>query len=432
MIVNQSPSVSPPLREALTPAVRLMLGGMLLSNIGNGLTISLLVVYLSSVRGIPTALAALVLTWIAVLGLALGPITGSLIDRVGPKWVLFVSLVIEALGVAAYAFVTTAPQAFAAATLAAFGGAAIWSAQATMMSRLVPEESRQRVFGLQFMLLNLGLGIGGLIAASIVDLARPETFVWLYLFDAFTYLAFLVVLPFINVPDVDTSELSDEQVREREQQGYREVLSDRRLRRLVVAALFLMTCGYGSMDGGLALFMTQIGGLPVRDIGIVFAVNTGVIVLAQWWVLKFVDRRSRTLLLALVGVLWAISWLMMGGSILLSASVVLLALCVGMAVFAISETLWSPIFTALINQVSPDHLRGRYNATAAVSYNLGAAIGPAVAGILIGARLGAAWIAFLVVGCLIGGAISWSVRRLLTADEDGRTTEGLAMTGSVS
>jgi sugar phosphate permease len=186
------------------------------------------------------------------------------------------------------------------------------------------------------------------------------------------------------------------------------------------------------MDGGLALYMTQVGGLPVRDIGIVFAVNTGVIVLAQWWVLKAVNGRSRTMLLALVGVLWAISWVVMGGSILLSAGVVLLALCSGMAIFAIAETLWSPILTTLINHVAPDHLRGRYNAAAAVSYNLGSAIGPAMAGLLIGAQLGGMWIAALVVGCLIGGAIAWSVRSLLTPVEDGRPTDGQVMTGSRS
>ena len=32
------------------------------------------------------------------------------------------------------------------------------------------------MFGIQFMLLNLGIGIGGIVAATIVDVAEPATF----------------------------------------------------------------------------------------------------------------------------------------------------------------------------------------------------------------------------------------------------------------
>jgi len=53
-----------------------------------------------------------------------------------------------------------------------------------MLSRLVAPEHRQRAFGFNFMLVNLGIGFGGLISASVVNLQRPGTFVALYIFNA--------------------------------------------------------------------------------------------------------------------------------------------------------------------------------------------------------------------------------------------------------
>ena len=53
-----------------------------------------------------------------------------------------------------------------------------------MLSRLVSPEHRQRAFGVNFMLVNLGIGFGALISASVVDIASPDTFVALYIFNA--------------------------------------------------------------------------------------------------------------------------------------------------------------------------------------------------------------------------------------------------------
>jgi len=419
----------PQQRATFSRSVRVLLVGMLLSSIGSGLTMSLLVIYLSSVRGMATIIASLVLSWVAIVSLALGPVGGSLIDRFGARTMLGFALAVEGVGVGLYALVSTTAGAFAVATVTAVGGAVIWSSQSTLLAQLSGEQSRQRVFGVQFMLLNLGLGVGGLIAASIVDLSDPATFVRLYLVDAVSYLSFLVALPLIRVP-----QRTPEQVAAAEEAvgGYREVLSDRRLRRLVVAYLVLLTFGYGSLEAGVPLYLTRVAGMPVRDIGVVFAVNTGVIVIAQWWTIRYSEGRSRVSLLAAVGVLWGASWAVMGGSALLAGTVALVALCAGMAIFALAETVWSPVAPALVNHLAPDHLRGRYNAVSAWGYSVGGAIGPALAGALIGASLGGVWIAIVVIGSLAGALLSLSLRPLLTNAEDGRTADTVAVRGSGS
>jgi MFS family permease len=68
-----------------------------------------------------------------------------------------------------------------------------------------------------------------------------------------------------------------------------------------------------------------------------------------------------------------------------------------------------PTIPALVNDLAPDHLRGRYNALSAGAFSLAAIVAPAIAGWLIGHALGAAYIAMLVVGC---AAVIWVSLRL--------------------
>jgi MFS family permease len=76
------------------------------------------------------------------------------------------------------------------------------------------------------------------------------------------------------------------------------------------------------------------------------------------------------------------------------------------SVFAFGETLLQPTIPALVNDLAPDHLRGRYNALSSAAFQLAAIIAPPIAGFLIGHALGEVYIGLLVVGCLLVGAIA--------------------------
>lgn len=409
------------------PFGRLALGRFL-DAIGNGLTLSLLVVYLAEVRGLPIFTASLVLTWMAVVGLAAVPLAGSLTDRFGPRPVLLVAILIEASAVALVSQITSAPAAFAVSTLLAMGAAGIWGPLTTFTAQVVEEEQRTTAFAVGFMLLNLGLGVGGLIGAAIIDIDRPETFVMLYLVDALTYLfAWIAVAslrglggPVPHPPHQDAT---------RAQDGWRTVLSDRRLRRQVAVSLLLLTCGYGSLEAGLAIFVTDTAGLPERLIGIVWMANTITIVLGQLLVLRLVRGRSRTRLIGAVGVLWGISWLLLSAVPGVSPVPAVIVLLASTVIFALGETIWSPTAPALINSIAPDHLRGRYNSAQSLTWSLGATLAPVASGALIGAGRGVAWTLLIAVGCLAAAVFAQTLRPLLTAAEDGREVEPTTAAG---
>ena len=171
-------------------SLKRLLAGLAFSALGNGLTIPLLIVYLHDIRGIPTTTAGLVVAWVAGLQFLLTPAIGWWIDRVGPRPVLMQGLLIEASGVACFPLISDVGTAFLLTGLYALGAAHLWPSQTALIARLVDGPGRQRAYGVQFMLLNLGIGLGGLVSAVIVNESDPGSFVLLYRLDALTYLVY--------------------------------------------------------------------------------------------------------------------------------------------------------------------------------------------------------------------------------------------------
>ncbi len=168
--------------------------GQFLNALGNGLTLALLIVYLSKVRDIPLGVATALLAWQAVLALLMSPISGTLVDRFGPRPILMGSVLVTAVGIFAYGHVESVGEAFAAMTVVAVAGAGIWGPSSALTARLVAPADRGTAFGFGFMLLNLGLGLGGLISSTIVDLTDPGTFTLLYTLTSMAYLALFVAV----------------------------------------------------------------------------------------------------------------------------------------------------------------------------------------------------------------------------------------------
>jgi MFS family permease len=408
---------------------RRILVGTVFSAIGRGLTLPFLFVYLNQVRGLPAGTVGLLVGWMGLVGLVLAPVGGTLVDRFGARRVVLPLFLVEAAGTASLGFVHSATSAFVALTVAAVGTSALWSGQNTILASLVPDAQRQQVFGLSFTLLNLGIGIGGMLAATVVDLTRPVTFQAIYFSDAVSYLipaGILLSLPHVGRRLTAATPPTDESVRGARRAGYREVLRDRAFVRLIIFGLTLTTCGYAQIEVGFTAFSTHIAHVSPRVIGWALAGNTLMIVGAQLFVLRFLHHRSRTYALAGVGVIFAGSWLVLavGGVAGRHGQVVLAAAgVIGCAVvFAVGETLLAPVMPALTNALATDELRGRYNAMTSIIWGISGIVGPITAGPLIGAGRAGLWVAVVVTGCLLASVLAVRLRTRLTPDQDGRET----------
>lgn len=421
-----------------TEARRVLLGVACFA-VGNGLTLPFLLVYLHEVRGLATETAGLVIAWIALGGLLTGPLWGAAVDGFGPMAVLRLALLIEACGVVFLAFVDDVPSALVAATLIALGVSGAWPSQTALLARLVPADDRQWLFGIWFMLLNLGIGLGGLVAALIVDVDSPGTFSALYLVNALSYLAYVAVLRTLprslarHVTEDGPSESGgdDQDVADDPRsRGYRAVLRDRTFLQLLATATVLVVFGYAQLEVGLAVYATQVMDLDARWLGVAFALNTVTIVVAQLFVLARLEGRSRSRALAAAALCWAASWGLLALSSPFTATALLVAaLALTAMVFALGETLWSPTMPALVNDLAPDRLRGRYNALSSLTWNVGGVLGPVFAGFVLGGGHHRIWSAVTVAGCLLGASGALALRHRLSPAQDGRVSPPSATMG---
>ncbi|MFF5178892.1 MFS transporter [Micromonospora sp. NPDC000316] len=406
------------------PEARRLLIGTLLSAIGRGLTLPFLFIYLTDVRGLTDTRAGLVIGWYGVVTLALSPLGGTLIDRFGARRVVVPCLLIEAVGTGSLALVNSTGSALLVMTVVATGSSAIWSGFNTILASLTDDDERQRVFGLNFALLNLGIGVGGMTSGAIVDTARLITFQALYLLDAVSYLMpALILLSLSGVGHRLVNRAAGGAAAP--SGGYLTVLRDRPFRRLVIFGLVLTTCGYAQVEVGFTAFAVRVAEVSPRVVAWALAANTVMIVLAQLLVIRRIEGRSRTGALALVGAVFATAWLVLGvGGVVSTGNALLAALCVVAcsAIFGFGETMLSPVMPALTNALASDELRGRYNAMSSMIFGISGVIGPVTAGPLMGAANGVVWVAVVVGGCLVASVIALSLGRLLTAGQDGRAT----------
>ena len=410
--------VPPDFRGAMNATLRRYFLCTFLSCIGNGLTLSLFVVYLHNVRGFSTGFATLLLALSAGIGLAASPLWGTCTDHFGPFRVMLFASFTFAGGLVMWAYARTEREALTAALMIAVFSGAGWGPGMTMLSRLVAEAHRQRAFGINFMLVNLGIGFGGLASAAMVDLHHPFSFTLLYLIDA--GVAVVVGLLFITLRahGGPVREHHDDPVKRAE--GWRHVLADRRLVRIVLASLVLMIGGYGSQEAGFSLFVVNNLKLSVHVIGVIFFFNTTTIVVAQLWILNRIEGRSRTRVMALTGLSWFVFWMILDATLALPAYLTVISLCVAMVIFALGETMLQPCGSAIVNEIAPEHLRGRYNAALGLTWGLAGTAGPAITALFFSNNLGNWWPFATAMIALGGSALMLNLRRSLSASEDGR------------
>ena len=403
------------LRNA-SPQVKRFLVGALLNSLGGGLTLPVLVIYLNQVRGISLAAASLVLSWMAITGLVYSPIIGHLVDKFGPRRIMLVAILIEATATLLWVFVTDLRSALLVGAIASLGHSAIWPPQTTMMARMVSEDFRPKFFGLQFMMLNLGLGLGGVFSSLIVNVADPSSFTRLYVIDSITFLIYFGFI--LSLRGVGGRILKTQEEIQNDG-GYRQIIADHKFMRLTFAKLLMITFGYASLDAGLPALLTLFGDLSVKALGPIWAVNTGVIVLGQLFVINRLEGRSRIRLLSLVSFIWTSAWLLIGFSVSLDPTATFILAAVGIGIFALGEMIWSSVGPTLTNELAPEHLRGRYNSVDGLIWVFAGAVGPAISGAMLQFELVGAWIALIVVGQVFGGLFVLRLRRVLTPAQDG-------------
>src|SRR5262245_32436629 len=345
--------------------VWILQAGGLANMFGNGVIGPFLIIYLHNVRGISLGLAGLIVGSASAAALCSGFFGGALADRFGPRAVLSGSLIVLATGFALFPLIRTPWHAFLLNVLVGIGSGSFWPSQSTLLSSLTPPERRHTAFAQHGMTLNLGIALGGLVAGAIARTAHPSTFTFLFLLNAATFLVFVGVLRLVRVPPRD--ELHHE-----EPGSYRSVLRHRTFLAYVFLNVIFIGAGIAVMSELLPPFAKNTAHVSEPAIGVLWFVFSGVVALAQLPIVKLVEGHRRMRGLALMGVVWAGTFLaVMAGGAWLTGTQAAIVFGIAVAVFALGECLHGAIYAPLVVDLAKPRLLGRYMALSSSSWQIG-------------------------------------------------------------
>jgi predicted MFS family arabinose efflux permease len=293
--------------------------------------------------------------------------------------------------------------------LVGVGNSLFWTAQSTLIAGLTSVEQRPGAFGMQRVVMNLGVGLGALVGGLIATTERPGSFTVIFLIDAATFVLYLTIVVSL-IPDLDLGGRTP-----------RSQSSEARYGRVFRNRAFLGVAGlnalfiFAGMSGFelLPVFAKNEASVSEKQIGVIFLVNTIVIVLTQLPITRASAGHRRMLLMVALGVLWAFCWAgvaIVGATLTDSSATVILAVVMG--AFAIGECLHGAVYAPLVSDLAEPQLMGRYMALSSLSWQAGFALGPAIGGFLLEATATGTWIVWAAL-CLAGSGLALVLERML-------------------
>ncbi len=131
-----------------------------------------------------------------------------------------------------------------------------WPAFNALIAAVTTGETRQQYFGVNFALVNLGIGVGGIIGGLYADVSDPTTFTVIFLLDGASMLVPIALLlgplrridaqPPPSGDDVDAADAGAAPV-----EGYLTILRNPAVVWLTVLTFLGTFIGYGQMEAGL-------------------------------------------------------------------------------------------------------------------------------------------------------------------------------------
>jgi MFS family permease len=345
-----------------------------------------LALYLAGPRDLTPATVGVVLACFGAGSFVSQIIGGYLADRIGRR----ATLVIGMVGTAAcFMLLASVRQLALIAVATALTGLLVdvyRPAMSAAVADLVPPQARPRAFALIYWAINLGVAVAGVLGGVLAD----RSYWLLFVADAVTCLAFAAIIA-RAVPETRPKSTSGKPG------SYRRVLRDGIAVGLVVSEL-LGSLVYMQQAAALPLAVRE-SGLSTSAYGLIYAVNPIAVIVAQPLVLRLIDRLRVVPTLATAELIMGIGF----GLTAFADSVGLFALTV--LVWTIGEIGFNAVGPALVAEIAPPEMRGRYNGLLGMAFGAASLVGPLAGTWLFGVSPGLLWLTCLLTAAVSGAAV---------------------------
>ncbi len=371
--------------EGLPAPVWILSGATLLNRAGT-MALPFLVLYLTKGLGLPAAQAGQAFLAYGLAAMAAAPVGGWLADRLGYLRVMVLSLAVSGALLLALPLLRSWPAVLALTVAWSFAGEAFRPASMAILTDLAPVERRKAVFALNRLAINLGMSVGPAVGGFLA----VHSFRALFWLDGLTsLLSAAVILAFVRVRETRRGHEAEGA----EGEG-RRAWGDRAFLAFILAALPVLVVFF-QHEGPLPVFLVRDLGHPESFYGLLFTVNTLLIVAIEVQLNLATSHWPHRRTFALGSVLYAVGF---GALAVLHTKAGVLATVVA---WTFGEMMLLPAFSDYVAHVSPPGRRGEYMGVWGLGIGLAFAFGPWL-GTWVLDRVGAAilWTAMGGLGLL--------------------------------
>src|ERR1700722_18180615 len=367
-----------------------ILAAATLVNRAGTMVLPFLVLYLTRTLGITPAHAALALTVYGVAALLTMPVAGRLSDRVGPLVVMKASLLLSGVLLLLFPLAHHFAAILVVTFLFAMLNESVRPPSLALVSDLVGPPQRKAAFALSRLAVNLGMSIGPAIGGILAVFSFRSLF---FVDGATSILAgiWLMLAPWPKSPsegrqkgasaqDWEAAEDAEDLGREMEAESAAPLaashpvadLSAFRNRRMLyfLAALIPVQVLFFQLTSTLPLFLVRNLRLPESVFGMVFTLNTLMIVAVEVPLNTSMAHWSHRRTLTLGALLYAIGF----GSFAFATRPV--QIFASVVIWTFGEMILLPGSSAYAAEIAPPGRRGEYMGLYTMSFSIAFSLGP--------------------------------------------------------
>lgn len=402
---------------------KLLILASAIGSLGWGAVLPYQYAYAAETRGWGALVAAAAASLFSLGALFASPVAGRLADRFNPVLVAVLAQLIGAVAVGSLMFVQEPGTFLLGMLVFGLGLSGAVPAKQVLALEWSSSADRRKVFAYKFTGESLGMAAGAFLAGLVVDLGRADglTVGFLMAAGGFVISSAIIALagglgrgaaPVLDGVASTTDQALDDGGRRRG--ALRLIFADPAMRWTAVVTIALALGFYAQFESGLPAYALTVLNAEPSVIGTAAAVNCLVIVALQLVVVKLTAKRPAATLLMAVGSVWLVSWLLLSvAQFMPGIASALFVMTYG--IFAVGETVYSPVLNPLTASLAPAGMVGQTLGVVAALQTAFSAAGPLIAGVLLGAGLGDAFLIMHLVISVVAIFAAWRIRQVLAA-----------------
>lgn len=359
-----------------------------LINRSGTMVLPFLTLYLTTREGLSAGDAGLVIAFYGAGALITAPLSGKLSDKIGPLLLMKLSLMATGLFLFIYSFVNQFYLILALTFVLAIISESFRPANLSIISQVVSQKQRRSAFALNRLAINIGMSVGPVIGGMLTLI----NFSLIFYIDGLTSILAGIFLVFSKWQTIRSKEDT-----EHEKTIINEIVDSKvfKDKKYILFLVFILPIPlvYFQHLGAFPLFLVHDLGLATSVYGMIFAINTIMIIFIEVPLNNLMNDWNERKSLAL-------------GALLTGAGFGAMALADNLTMIIITTVIWTfgemiffPVSASHVSSLAPEKKRGEYMGYYQMMFSIAFLFGPWL-GTLVFEYFGAAvlWTATLILG----------------------------------